>query len=267
MKKGNNKNNEKGFTLIELLVVVLIIGILSSIALPSYTRAVEKSRTANPLANLSAIAKAQKVRKLATYHYTNNMNNLDISLTDELTGERATGDGFNTEYFSYKVYGDDRAVATATRRNASGEKQYELSVNYDTDQLFCRPATDKTCMDLNLAEGQDNSQVPWNNCSSSMDHMGISCYTRDNDGVTENARCGYTFWDYNTGYHNPMCSIESEQDGITTNKGCRISEASEGFCQSYAYMYQYGPQGNRDCLDLNGDECNAWSDWYFASAS
>ncbi len=71
----------RAFTLIELLVVVLIIGILAAIAVPQYQLAVEKSRAAQVVSAISSIAQAQEVYYMATGHYTDQMADLDISVT------------------------------------------------------------------------------------------------------------------------------------------------------------------------------------------
>jgi len=62
---GVMKNNKSGFTLIELLVVVLIIGILSSIALPQYQKAVDKARAAEVMQLISVLQKGLELWILA----------------------------------------------------------------------------------------------------------------------------------------------------------------------------------------------------------
>ena len=61
---GHSYMHKKGFTLIELLVVVLIIGILASIALPQYQRAVEKARATEAVTIAGAFMRAVDIYTL-----------------------------------------------------------------------------------------------------------------------------------------------------------------------------------------------------------
>ncbi len=67
-----------GFTLIELLVVVLIIGILAAVALPQYTRSVDKAELARVRIMIADLLKAEQLFYLANRSYTNNMDDLDL---------------------------------------------------------------------------------------------------------------------------------------------------------------------------------------------
>ncbi len=84
---------KRGFTLVELLVVVLIIGILSSVALPQYTKAVKKAKGVKITTATSALVKAMNMAYLEDgvynrgYHsYTGNddfqggQDNFDIEI-------------------------------------------------------------------------------------------------------------------------------------------------------------------------------------------
>lgn len=74
----------KGFTLIELLVVVLIIGILSSVALPQYQKAVDKARATEAFAGLKSLSDASNAYYMANGSYTGmERDSLDVELPEE----------------------------------------------------------------------------------------------------------------------------------------------------------------------------------------
>ena len=68
----------RGFTLIELLVVVLIIGILASVALPQYTKAVAKSRYSQLITAGKSLKDAMEIYYMANGDYPQYWGDLDI---------------------------------------------------------------------------------------------------------------------------------------------------------------------------------------------
>ena len=113
---------KRGFTLIELLVVVLIIGILSSVALPQYTTAVEKARVAEALTTLNYMQK-----QLIMYHLETGGTcpNSGCPLGEELMelsgGEwDESGQEYCTKNFLY-VNDEPNTVTAYRTKNCSAE--------------------------------------------------------------------------------------------------------------------------------------------------
>ena len=81
-------NGQFGFTLIEMMVTVAIVAILVSIALPSYSRYIEKGDLANArskMVNIADIIKTELVKK-PSYLESYLQNKTEADLNAEITG-------------------------------------------------------------------------------------------------------------------------------------------------------------------------------------
>jgi prepilin-type N-terminal cleavage/methylation domain-containing protein len=76
----NQKKKDEGFTLIELLVVIIIIGILSAIALPSFLNQAAKARQSEARTNVGALNRAQQAFYLENQSFATNVANLGIGI-------------------------------------------------------------------------------------------------------------------------------------------------------------------------------------------
>jgi len=86
----NKKNNNEGFTLIELLVVIIIIGILSAIALPSFLNQANKAKQSEAKTYIGSMNRAQQA-----YYAENN-------IFADNTAFPKLGLGINTQTTNYK---------------------------------------------------------------------------------------------------------------------------------------------------------------------
>ena len=144
--KGSLRKGMAGFTLIELLVVVLIIGILASVAMPQYNKAVEKSRATQALAILKSLYAAQETYYMANGSYATSFDELDLSVPWTGTTKWFTlgHDTRANENWSLQIYNDGMGNCAIYLGRLSGEYKgtgftIGLSGNngQDNSVLFC----------------------------------------------------------------------------------------------------------------------------------
>ncbi|MGB2579669.1 prepilin-type N-terminal cleavage/methylation domain-containing protein [Elusimicrobium simillimum] len=146
---------KRGFTLIELLVVVLIIGILAAIALPQYTKAVEKSRMAEAVLNMGNMVKAINIYNL-TQGNTNALDentspadvwDIDLSGGNSWTYTTCCGWGYRTKHFIYLPFYQGgnvsalRCTGTCTDADMeSPDPEYYFEQNIADGSVKCYPS-------------------------------------------------------------------------------------------------------------------------------
>lgn len=112
-------NMTKGFTLIELLVVVLIIGILTGIALPQYSKAVHRAEMAEALTHGKTIYDSAVRYRGINGEVPTSFDQLDIAFIDA----DVTGNEFNDGSFTYILPADQTVDYVKVLSNKVG---YEL---------------------------------------------------------------------------------------------------------------------------------------------
>ncbi|AFZ43493.1 general secretion pathway protein [Halothece sp. PCC 7418] len=89
----NEKKRNQGFTLIELLVVIIIIGILSAVALPTFLNQAGKARQAGAESIIGALNRAQQAYRVEDGVFTDAYTSLDVGYSSAPDAEGYTFPG------------------------------------------------------------------------------------------------------------------------------------------------------------------------------
>lgn len=155
---------KQGFTLIELLVVVLIIGILASVALPQYQKAVEKSRATQGWMFADALKRSVEMCKLAGASYGGDAlwdcADLDLPADSQnLVGCQALTSNAVCRQYKDWIYGMAMVGAVGASRMKGGTRAYTLWYAANDGKRCCWPGSGEyanACRDLGAKKREGN---------------------------------------------------------------------------------------------------------------
>lgn len=144
-------HRQRGVTLIELIIVVIIIGILASVAIPSYRAYVMRSQRADAKDALLALATAQEKHYLQCNTYADAV----ALATDCAAGEMNAPAASKNGWYALAIDAADAVNFTLSATAVAGNNQFA-----DTDCRVFR-VTDRGVRTAENAGGGDNSAECW----------------------------------------------------------------------------------------------------------
>jgi prepilin-type N-terminal cleavage/methylation domain-containing protein len=113
---GNRPLSRRGFSLLEVMVVLTMMGILISLSVPSFHRALEQSRADIAGANLRALWSAERLYWLEYRTYTADLSELQsLGLVDPTIVSAATP-------YLYAIHLADSTAFSATATRTGSER-------------------------------------------------------------------------------------------------------------------------------------------------
>lgn len=170
----------RGFTLVELLIVVAIIGVLSTLGVPTFRRMIQKSKKSEAKVNLGALYTAEAAFKAEYSVFGNNLNRMGF----EIDGTPANMT-YNIGFFDGSCQG--RGTAEPTISNAQGTQLNQAYPAYYTgftaDNTRAGYAINSGCLAGGLA-GSMNASADGLTFSAGAQGVVSPSYVRSNPTAT-----------------------------------------------------------------------------------
>ena len=242
------KKKQSGFTITELLVVVVVIGILSAVVLPKFTKTLENYKTAEAEHMLEAVRNEQEARCELGDGYTADTDKLGTWATD------------TSKYFNYALH----ACGMSATRIGGG---YTLQIPWYEDGRICCDGCDSlnkdyvSCADLGVSSSgcpcaaETSSQPPTPPSCEQTPQPNTSCGCNNTGHYSASWNTTTCSWDIGTtclGEDTSGCCVKTAEP-TNLSCGCNNTGHYSATWNATACKWDIGTT----CMDEDPSECAA----------